>query len=83
MTDLARWILALLGPQGDPHRGEAFVAADDTRPGDALLNITATAKVGSPASRGSYSRCSSLMQKASLGTPLTQDERREMGEFCR
>jgi nucleoside-diphosphate-sugar epimerase len=29
VTDLATWILALLGPAGDSHRGEAFVAADD------------------------------------------------------
>jgi nucleoside-diphosphate-sugar epimerase len=29
VTDLARLILAVLGPLGDPQRGEAFVAADD------------------------------------------------------
>jgi nucleoside-diphosphate-sugar epimerase len=29
VTDLAKWIFALLGPRGDAHRGEAFVAADD------------------------------------------------------
>jgi nucleoside-diphosphate-sugar epimerase len=29
VTDLAHWILAMLGPNGEAHRGEAFVAADD------------------------------------------------------
>jgi nucleoside-diphosphate-sugar epimerase len=29
VTDLATWCLAMLGPPGEPHRGEVFVAADD------------------------------------------------------
>jgi nucleoside-diphosphate-sugar epimerase len=29
VTDLARWSLAMLGPAGERHRGEAFVVADD------------------------------------------------------
>ena len=43
----------------------------------------ASAAAGNPASRGTYSRCSSLMQKTTLGEALTPSERREMAEFCR
>jgi hypothetical protein len=42
-----------------------------------------SAAIANPASRGSYSRCSSLMQKMTLGEALTPGERREIAEFCR
>jgi class 3 adenylate cyclase len=41
------------------------------------------ATTGNPAARGSYTRCSTLMQKTTLGESLTASERREMEEFCR
>jgi class 3 adenylate cyclase len=57
-------------------------AAVDDNVDDASASSTST-KSASPATRGSYTRCSTLMQKATLGETLTPGDRREMEQFCR
>lgn len=64
----------------------AAAAQPVTRASDKVNATTRSAPTTSganAASRGTYSRCSALMQKTTLGESLTPAERQEMEQFCR
>ena len=58
-------------------------ASRSTMGEDEAPKSTSPASAGTAAARGTYSRCSALMQKATLGEAITPAERREIAEFCR